>query len=145
MWWWLLEGGGGLYQSLAFSLTTVFGRSLKSYVCYIIQIKIWTGFSNFCPYVFVCPYLNKNVNCNIRLCHRQVKISFSWKLKMCSEKIKPFYALKMGNILIFNLKPSKQHFLPLHYTQAKFQNIQRQNLESQYFELLRRQTFTKVV
>ena len=53
---------------------------------------------------------------SIRACHLKVKISFSWKWKMGSEKMEPFYALNMGNILIFHLKHSNLHFLPLHYT-----------------------------
>ena len=73
-----------------------------------------------------------------RVCHRKVKINFSWKSKMGSEKIKPFYVLNMGNILIFHLKHSKLHFFALTLYKENFKKYKVKFQKSVFwnFELL---------
>ena len=48
---------------------------------------------------------------------------------MGSEKMEPFYALNMGNILIFHLKHSDLHFFALTLYNGNFKNIQRKILK----------------
>ena len=48
---------------------------------------------------------------------------------MGSEKIEPFYALNMGDILIFHLKPSNLHFFALTLYNGNFEKIQRKILK----------------
>ena len=54
----------------------------------------------------------------LRACHIKVKIHFSWKLIMGSEKIRPFDVQSMGNISDFHFEPSDLHFFQFF----KFQN-----------------------
>ena len=71
-------------------------------------------------------------------CHRLVKISSSWKLKMGSEKMEPFYLLNMGNILIFHLKHSKLHFFALTLYKGNYKKYKGKFRKSVFwkFELL---------
>ena len=68
--------------------------------------------------------LHRVVSSSSRACHRLVKISSSWKLKMGSKKMEPFYLLNMGNILIFHLKHSKLHFFALTLYKENLKKIQ---------------------
>ena len=58
------------------------------------------------------------LNIALRACQIYVKIHFSWKLIMGSEKMEPFDELSIGNISDFHLEPSNLHFFQF----LKFQN-----------------------
>ena len=55
-----------------------------------------------------------------RACQILVKIHFSWKLIMGSEKMDPFYVLNMGNISNFHLDHSNRYLFLLFKFQDPF-------------------------
>ena len=58
--------------------------------------------------------------CDARACQILVKIHFSWKLIMGSEKMDPFYVLNMGNISNFHLDHSNRYLFLLFKFQDPF-------------------------
>ena len=60
------------------------------------------------------------LNIALRACQIYVKIHFSWKLIMGSEKMEPFDELSIGNISDFHLEPSNLHFFQFFKFQSPF-------------------------